>query len=137
MFPFQEYVLFGVSSGRSVQWCPTCMIQHSNVENEAMFPYTIDFLKELVTWLDSVITKHEKPKIRIMTFGVGRNKRGVNWVEGSTPQEENYSNILNIFCGGRCTAAFLGRGLLSFGNPLLPLVGGTIHLSGAYDEELR
>ena len=119
--------------------CDSARHEPIDIENEGRFPRTIDFLKELVIWLDSVMTKHEELKILIHNFDF--ETREVSAGVEKMCQNNRVAAIVGMslaVAGG--AAAFLGRG---YGRLLLPLVGGVALgvgvylLSDTYDEQKR
>ena len=60
--------------------CDSARHEPIDIDNEGSFPRTIDFLKELVIWHDSVMTKHEELKILIHNFDF-ETREASAWVE--------------------------------------------------------
>ena len=115
--------------------CDSARHEPIDLDNEGRFPRTIDFLKELVIWLDSLMTKHEELKILIHTFDFETREASAG-VE-KTCQNNGVAAIVGMslaVVGG--AVAFLGRG---YGALLLPLVGalGVYLLSDAYYDEQK
>ena len=99
--------------------CDSARHEPIDIENEGRFPRTIDFLKELVIWHDSVMTKHEELKILIHSFDFETRQASIG-VEKARQSNGVAASVWASLAVAGGAMAFLGRG---YGGLLLPLVG--------------